>query len=77
MSDFFATSQRRVTSELPRVKRAARETTRANLVAVLEAAKLHLNNIAHNPLAVEHQRRRIAEHEQRLNIFDQHEWIDL
>lgn len=77
MTDDFFTSQRRVTSELPRVKREARAQTRANLVAVLEAARLHLNNIAHNPRAVEHQRKRIADHERRLQIFDEHNWVEI
>jgi hypothetical protein len=75
--DFFApTSQTRVVDDLPRVKHVTREETRQQYQAAVDAARVHLNCIQHNPLAVRRQEAVILKCELRLAQFDQEEWLE-
>ena len=54
MKGFF-TSRDRATEDLPKIKQAARAEMREQLVHALEAARIHLTCVSHNPLAVKRQ----------------------
>ena len=76
MADEFWNAQQRVTSELPRVKREARDQTRRNIVEQLEASKVHLRLVQTNPTAVRITENNIMQLELRLTQLDSEDWIN-
>jgi hypothetical protein len=70
------TAQERVAADKPQALTVARAKTRANIVGALEQARLHLNVIQHNPIAVKRQHTIIRSYEDRLRDFDTTEWLD-